>query len=62
MKLIQLDVYEDYENISASIDYLIINEFSLWDHSYDKIIGLNSLFNICESYEKIIKEYEKGLI
>jgi len=50
------DVYQNYKTLSDVIDDLVINEPALWDHG----TTLEHLVGICESYKKIISDYEKG--
>jgi hypothetical protein len=51
------DVYANYKGISETVDSLIVNEPSLWENKHDPT--LESLFALCESYKKIIIDYER---
>lgn len=55
--IVSFDVYQNYKSLSDVIDDLVVNEPSLWDSN----ATLENLVSMCESYKKIIKDYEKEI-
>lgn len=55
VRVIVFDVYQNYKLLSDVIDDLVVNEPGLWDHG----ATLEALVKTCESYKRIINDYEK---